>query len=48
MVPRLGGNLGIGEKPRGYGNGSGSYSSLRCLASVCVDPVLEPPSSGSV
>jgi hypothetical protein len=22
MSPHLGGNLGIGEKPRGYGNGS--------------------------
>jgi hypothetical protein len=51
MLPRLGGNLGIRGKPRGYGNGSRSYSSSRCSTSVWterVDLVLESPSSGSV
>jgi hypothetical protein len=48
MAPHLGGNLGIGEKPGGYGNRSRSYSSSRCSTLVCVDLVLEPPSSGSV
>jgi hypothetical protein len=31
MSPRLGGKLGIGEKPGGYGSGSRPYSSpSRC------------------